>query len=74
MVKIRRRQLVWGNTRTFFEDLNEDLDLETLRQLGYAPVEPGKVGDVDEEVDEELERELQQELEEESVTDPEEDA
>lgn len=58
----------------FFEDLNEDLDLETLRQLGYAPVEPGKVEDVDEEVDEELEKELQQELKEEGVTDPEEDA
>jgi hypothetical protein len=50
----------------FFEDLNEDLDLETLRQLGYAPVEPGKVEEPDEDVDEELEKELQQELEEDS--------
>jgi len=49
----------------FFEDLNDDLDLETLRQLGYAPVEPGSEKESDEEeTDEELEEELQQELEE----------
>jgi len=49
----------------FFEDLNDDLDLETLRQLGYAPVEPGSEKELDEEeTDEELEEELQQELEE----------
>lgn len=49
----------------FFEDLNDDLDMETLRQLGYAPVEPGSEEEPDEEEsDEELEKELQQELEE----------
>lgn len=47
----------------FFEDLNDDLDLETLRQLGYAPVEPGSEAEANV-PDEELERELQQELEE----------
>lgn len=49
----------------FIEDLNDDLDLETLRQLGYAPVDPGREEEVnEEEPDEELEEELQQELEE----------
>lgn len=46
-----------------FEDLNDDLDLEVLRELGYAPVEPGIDDQPDQEAsDEELEEELRQEL------------
>ncbi|WP_122088737.1 DUF6338 family protein [Halalkalicoccus subterraneus] len=47
-----------------FEDLNDDLDLEVLRELGYAPIEPRAAEKSDQkESDEELEEELRQELE-----------
>lgn len=52
-----------------FEDLNDDLDLEVLRELGYAPIEPGVGEQSDqEESDEELEEELRRELEGETTS------
>ena len=47
----------------FFEDLNDDLDVDTLKELGYTPVSPG-TKDEGKEPDEQLEEELQRELEE----------
>lgn len=58
------------STIQFPEDLNEDLDMETLRSLGYAPMTDDESirEDVDEELEEEIEDELERELPDDSDT------